>query len=635
MSWIYKLYETYENCSSEIGKDKGDNKIPLLPIAHSTQNAQIEVTIDEDGKFLRASLVAKDEATTIIPVTEDSASRSSGITPHPLCDKLIYVAGDYTQYVENKKGEDYYKDYIKKLEAWCNSSHCNKNVDIIFKYLKNKSLMRDLIESKILVCDEKNMLKTKVKIHGIEQTKLFVRFRVEIDNYRETRVWVDKEVYKDYIQYYLSSQSSNSLCYVSGRCIPCSEKHPSKIIVKENLAKLISANDDSGFTYRGRFSNKNQCVNVGYEISQKAHNALKWLIEKQGYKNGEQVIVAWGTENDKVPRLLDDTEDSVFGTEDMGTVISTEREFAERLNKAIAGYGCDLKHGSEIIIMALEAATPGRVSISYYKELYAQDFLERIKNWHSSCIWRHSYKKVSDGVDEKGKEKYKNIVFIGAPSPKDIAIAAYGSKLSDKLKKSTIERILPCIVDGARIPYDIVSDAINQTTNPTVMKKGEWEKALSISCALIKKYRYDRKGEEWEMALDEKQTDRSYLFGRLLAVAQQIEEYSLYTSGEKRDTNAERLMHQFKLHPYKTWGIVTDKLRPYIARLGGKADKLVELMSQINASITFEDFTSVKKLDDVFLLGYYCQRQVFIEERNQRIKEAAEKKLEKLSEGDR
>jgi len=147
-----------------------------------------------------------------------------------------------------------------------------------------------------------------------------------------------------------------------------------------------------------------------------------------------------------------------------------------------------------------------------------------------------------------------------------------------------------------------------------------------------KKYRYDKFKEEWSMALDENQTDRSYLFGRLLAVAQQIEEWALNSTGEKRDTNAERLMHQFKLHPYKTWGIITDKLRPYISRIGHKGTGLVELMTSINSMLTYEDFISPKQLEDSYILGYYCQRQIFIDERNKRMEELAQKRLNSQSE---
>ncbi len=87
MSFLNDLYLTYEACKSDS---------QLLPIAHLTQNAQLEVVLDEEGKFSRASLVDKEDAVTVIPVTEDSGSRSGkAIFPHPLCDKLEYIAGDY------------------------------------------------------------------------------------------------------------------------------------------------------------------------------------------------------------------------------------------------------------------------------------------------------------------------------------------------------------------------------------------------------------------------------------------------------------------------------------------------------------------------------------------------------------
>ena len=629
MSWIYKLYETYENCKSEVGVMGTDERTPLLPIAHSTQNAQLEIVIDGNGDFIRARVLRKEEAVTIIPVTEDSATRSgTKPPPHPLCDKLQYVAGDYTNYVLEKNGEIFYNKYIEQLESWCNSPYCNRKVMAVLNYLKKRTLITDLIDQKILKCIDNGSLSKTVKLGAIDQSDAFVRFKVEIPKEKESAIWLDKEVYESYVKYYLSLQKGVDLCYVKGERIPCSEKHPAKVRNTADKSKLISANDKDGFTYRGRLAKKNQIMSIGYETSQKAHNALRWLIDKQGYKNGEQVIIAWGTENQHIPAPLQDTQENFFGKEEVQAV-STENEFSQRLNTAIAGYACDLDTKAEIIVMGLEAATTGRLSISYYRELRGSEFLNRIKHWHSTCIWKHTYKKIPDGVNEKGKPKFKYITFIGAPSPKDITLIVYGDKVSDKLKKSTVERLLPCIIDSAKLPYDLVNSAVNRATNPVSMEKWEWEKALTITCALVKKYRYDKFKEEWEMALDENQKDRSYVFGRLLAVAQQIEEWALNSVGEKRDTNAERLMHQFKIHPYKTWGIITDKLRPYMSRLGHKGINLTELMTKINAMLTFDDFTSSKQLGDSYILGYYCQRQVFIDEKNQRYKEIQEKKLNK------
>jgi CRISPR-associated protein Csd1 len=56
------------------------------------------------------------------------------------------------------------------------------------------------------------------------------------------------------------------------------------------------------------------------------------------------------------------------------------------------------------------------------------------------------------------------------------------------------------------------------------MERWEWNKTLSVACALYKK-QHEKEG--YHLALEENRTDRSYLFGRLLAVADQIERWAL------------------------------------------------------------------------------------------------------------
>ena len=91
MAWMKRLAETYDLYQDLAGIVK-DGQPVLLPVSHSTINAQIEVTLNEKGEFVQGKVVEKGDEVTIIPVTEDSAARSSGVAPHPLCDKLCYVA---------------------------------------------------------------------------------------------------------------------------------------------------------------------------------------------------------------------------------------------------------------------------------------------------------------------------------------------------------------------------------------------------------------------------------------------------------------------------------------------------------------------------------------------------------------
>ncbi|WP_354005778.1 type I-C CRISPR-associated protein Cas8c/Csd1, partial [Aeromonas caviae] len=139
---------------------------------------------------------------------------------------------------------------------------------------------------------------------------------------------------------------------------------------------------------------------------------------------------------------------------------------------------------------------------------------------------------------------------MGAPAPRDIAEAAYGRRLDDKLSKATVERLLPCIIDGSQLPRDLVETTTRRARNRVGFKEHlEWEKCLGIACAL---FRGHNKQRNYQMALEQDRITRDYLYGRLLAVAENIESQALFVAGEKRDTMAARLMQRFADRPYST-----------------------------------------------------------------------------------
>lgn len=627
MSWIAQLYETYENCKDAVGVIQADNKTPLLPIAHSTQNAQVEVVINGEGNFVSAEVVDKDDAVTIIPCTEDSSSRSGkAVFPHPLCDKLQYIAGDYGKY-GGEKGDGFYKKYIEQLEDWCNSPYNCREAQAILSYLKKGTLISDLVTYKVLFCGEDGKLPDKwtgsknemPKIFSVStttQNEAFVRFKVNINGNPVNEVWKNKQVWDSYINYCLSQKTGNDICYVTGKIIPCSDKHPAKIRNTADKAKLISANDASGFTYRGRFSEGTQAVRVGYVPSQEAHNALRWLIDRQGRLHGDQAVVAWGSKNEVVPPVdADSLELFSQHEDDPPPPPKTQQAFALQLNKTISGYGKHLDTKAHILVIAVDAATVGRLSITYYRELNGSDFLKRLERWHDGCSWLHTYKWSENGKDEKGKPVNVKTHFYGAPAPKDIAEAAYGKNCPDKLKKATVERLLPCIIDGARLPYDIVQSVVRQASRCAEMEWYDWEKALSIGCALVRKYRNERFKEDWKMNLEDNLKDerylhdRSVLFGSLLAVADKVEQLT-YRRDENRMTNAMRYMNAFSQRPYKTWQIIIERLTPYFSKLyPGTRTKYQNILSEINSRFIPGDYESSDKLEGKYLLGFYCQRE--------------------------
>ena len=114
------------------------------------------------------------------------------------------------------------------------------------------------------------------------------------------------------------------------------------------------------------------------------------------------------------------------------------------------------------------------------------------------------------------------------------------------------------------------------------------------------------------MALDRNRTTRDYLYGRLLAVAEYAERSALDKAGEKRPTNAERLMQRFADNPCATWRTLTTQLSPYMQRLQSNEPspytRIKRELQEISGKCdNIDDFTSAKRLEGEFLIGYYCQ----------------------------
>lgn len=621
MSWIQKLYETYENCQSNVGIMSEDNKAHLLPISHILQKAQIEIIVDHKGNFKGANMVSKKDSSTIIPCSEESGGRS-GSDPkcHPLCDKLQYLANDFCEYAEGvtskyeEKQAEMHKGYLELLSMWYVSEFSHPKIKAIFEYVIKGTVTKDLIESGVLKLEANGKLKLKT-------SNEFIRWLVYIPNDMQEKVWCDKSLFESWIKFEASIKKDIDLCYVIGKKIRLSKNHPKYIRVPGDSAKIISSNDTSGYTFRGRFINAEQAYGLGYEVSQKAHNALRWLIGKQGKvffegksKEPGLTIVAWATSGKEIPDLMADSF-SILGIDtmesDLDSSSSTAQEFALKLNKKIVGYSVELGEANGIVVMALDSATPGRMAISFYRELTGSDFLNRIEHWHKTSCWLHNYrlKEITDA--QTGQKRTMHFRFVGAPAPNDIAEAAYGNRIDDKLRKTTVERILPCIIDGQKFPRDLVESAVRRASNRIGMEDVEWNKTLSITCALYKKYSKDYKEEYFDMALDENRKTRDYLYGRLLALADRLEEYALSITGEKRATNATRYMQQFADRPSRTWLQIEKALTPYITRLGGRSFWCKNMIDEVVCKFeSIEDFSSDKPLTGEFLLGYHCQREV-------------------------
>lgn len=658
MGWMQKLYDTYNQCTARIGEyDLKSGKRPLAPVCHITINAHVEVTLDEDGNIQNARPITdQNNMTTIVPATEDSASKTSGIDPHPLIDKLQYVAGDFIECggklpksyqgegEKKKNPKKIHEAYCNELREWCNSEFSHPKARAVLRYIEKGTLVKDLARFGILHlgADGKFLAKKDVKrnkddqdIFAVpkmaDQQTAVVRWRVEIDDGREMDTWRDETLWQCWQDYYRNKRKAESraFCYVTGEEAILTNKHPKYIRKKGDSPKLISSNDDKGFTFRGRFNLAEEACLISLETSQKAHNALAWLIDRQGKVFEEQdgkkkvpglTVLAWeASAQSEIPQPFQNSTEFVVDAnapDEESEKPMVGQDFATRLNKKMLGYKADLKESKGISIIALDALSQGRMAVTYYQEFEPEVYLENIEKWHRECVWGHYY-----------LSKYpKTRPF--APALLEIAEVVHGKKAGAKIKHHMVSRLLACVVERRSLPRDVVDVAIRRASKRMGLHDADdrkshgddeytWHKALTVACALVKKYMIEnnqipKEKENDIMALDPTNANRDYLYGRLLALADHLESKALRDEEgkQKRPTNAARMMQQFSQRPYRTWKQIHDALPPYFWRLNSKtAAWYKDQIAEVCCMFAQGEFQSDNPLTGEYLLGYYCQWQ--------------------------
>ncbi|MDY3617580.1 type I-C CRISPR-associated protein Cas8c/Csd1 [Agathobaculum sp.] len=571
MGLLAAAYRTYQTQAHRVGVMHEGEKEPLTPVSHIVQNAQLEITISDGGVFQSASPVPKEDAKTIIPATIESANRTSAPCPHPLCDQLAYLTPD---------GGGPHETYVAQLEAWASSAFTHPKVQAVLRYIKGGSVIADLTAAGLILPEDK----------PDKYGKWLVRWRVlpKPEN-TSAECWRDTTLFDSFTQFYAAQCEGRpkDLCMVSGRQDMFCSMHQKGVVAKYGNAKLISSNDHAGFTYRGRFVKAEQAVSVGYTASQQAHSALRWVAANHGVMIGGRTFLCWNPDGREVPSF------SLFGfSENHAPDFPSYRK---NLLETLGGYRQKLEPADGVVVAALDAATPGRLSVTYYNELRGSDFLDRIERWYDTfCV-------------DSGR------FGVHAPSLRRIVDCAFGTEkgqfieADERVQREHIQQLLPCLLDGRPLPADIVRALAARAGMPLAYSRGNRKSVLDTACAVIRKYHNDKK-EEWTLALDTSCTDRSYLFGRLLAVAEKVER-STYGKEEGRETNAIRMQTVFAQRPLYAWRILGEQLNPYFARLTPNLRAWYKnIISEITDKLDWDDPSLNQKLDDVYLLGYYHQR---------------------------
>lgn len=590
MGLLQKACETYDTMVHRAGIAYAGEKEPLAPVFHIMARPKIRITLNQDGTFVTAEKLEKDTPRIMIPATDDSAGRTikAAELPHPLCDYLRYLL---------PQNQVEYQHYVSQLSDWAASAFSHPKLCAILNYVQGGTIQADLTRVSI-EADEKDMVCWIVIGLGEEQSG---------------PCWTDRALMQAYIDYTAAKQADTppALCMVSGEMEVPAGQHPKGIVPINGCAKLISANDFSGFTYRGRFEDAAQAATVSSVSSQKAHAALRWLIANQSVSYGGRTFLCWSPQGVPVPKA---TESMGRRGGETGQRATNPSQYRTELQEALSGWKENLPETAGVVIAAFDAATTGRLAVTYYNELLASDFLDRLHDWEADCRW---------GNGPWG---------IQSPSLFQIVSWAFGTprngktEVDERILRQQMQRLAACRIDRAPFPLDIERALVERASNlllfPEMIEEREENgkkknkkypraELLFTACAAIQKYHCDHKKEEWAMGLDKKCTDRSYLFGRLLAIADAIENKT-YTDEDRRETNAIRMQKIFTQRPMATWAALWDKLTPYNKRLAQNNPILFRyyqnMVDEIMDNLSPTDGALNQPLEDIYLLGYSHQR---------------------------
>ncbi|UUX32772.1 type I-C CRISPR-associated protein Cas8c/Csd1 [Fundicoccus culcitae] len=595
------LLTTYEKIekAGKVGQKLEHSTTRLLPIYHNDRvvtdsDNVIEIVMDESSNFITVSKLDQNSY-IIFPVTLDSVSRSGvNAPPHPLQDDLQYLT---TEFDEKK-----YAAYIKQLKEWVEVSNV-KELKIIYNYMLKNSIISDISS----YLDKKIIAK-----------KTFVTFSIK----KPDSFWTptnSSELHEDYIDYVKSSLSEEEqgICSITGKKMYLSDKHRGLL----GTAKLISVSNNKE-TYSGRISDKSKVSFLGYETSEKIFLMLRYLLSQRSYSRSigdATYLVTWDAtleaENiDLTKQVNEEDFDSRFAQYSMpkenkneapedilNPILSTERI------KHLSGYKA-VNKDSDYFVLIINKISNGRISIKYFRNFSGSELSDRILNWYQTTNWpvwtKEGSKHITLGLN--------NLVqrIIGTET-KDKKIVSR----NEALNRWYIEKLLMSILEGNRLPLDLVTVVRSNITHRE-RYSNTWQQMELASLSLIKKYHADyliKISEKEVSPVLENNSDRSYLFGRLMAIAENIEQLSM---GEfTRTTLVSKYWHQLCVRPQSAFNQVKSRLLPYERRLQKSKPKAFlnrdRLIQDIYSQLDLNDeylLNPDKPLSELFLVGYYAQK---------------------------
>lgn len=609
---LLKAYEKAEEIEL-VDQQNGDNPV-LLPLYHTSLKSNgkniIAVKLDQDGSFYKAE-VMDDNQMIIFPVTANSVARSgSNPDPHPLVDKFSYYIPEVSQ--------SQYDDFHKQLASWIAYCEEGKVKDFLMK-IQHFILQTDFLSSilrslygdhyqreglKITYSDSDGKNKT------VDLSAYFLEFSiVQFHGFKDESVTSYKALHQSFISFMTANQDNLRTCNISGRMEQITNKHRGLM----GTAKIISVSN-KGEAYKGRFKEREDVFSVGYETSEKIHLMIKYLLENKNsstWLGSSQYLINWFSDdlvNESQLDIVKPIFNDLFEDDEEESLVPIKpneesRQIGSSFIKGQKLFGNDATY----YIAILNKTSNGRIALKYFRQVQVSQLLKNLETWQEDYSWEAKTKSGN----------YK----LRTPTFNEIINAAYGVDReryleldNDSFKSDQYQQLVTALIDGRSIPNSVVKKLEDNIKQRQKYSK-HWYQVQQVSLAVLQK----QYGREFTPMLDHQETDRSYLFGRLLAIYELFEaqRYALDGSSQERITNAERYWNAYTGQPAKMMNHLENKIKPYEEvlklnrpgiwhKLEKERKEIIQLLTPLYAN---KEFT--QPLDYKFIFGYYAEKQFY------------------------
>jgi CRISPR-associated protein Csd1 len=617
MNFARDLIEVYDRLYSENNNTDFDFLPPPVFFASKTPAYYINIDLDGNARGIESS--CKEE---LFPATEKSLARTSGNAPYPFFDNvknLIKNAykDNLTEYAKEAEKRIEYANETEKddfLRAYnfinALSKYISKNN--ILDYIKNSMGTTEL--DSILKKEKKTKKKSEDEIIKDAISKCFVMFQVCEDRHGnniyepcEGYTVSLKNFWSDYNFRLQKDAENKKVCAVTGEKSKITYAHQK---VSGN-AKLFSSNDENTFTFRGRTALPENTVNISFEAGHKIAAVLQWLEKRNmtlTYQSGTLYRTYIWAMPEKDTSIFDDSFwDSLLKKPSVSTEdISNKQKKSEREES-----GREEEEAKFI-------GNWGKTSIELIKKWLYGRFIKSNKelNVHQLTILMGKGRcAITDYSVQPGQSVLNNIerfcerYSLENYSPKTIADLA-SPEFAKKDKKDRVAyEIIVSMLKGRDFPLSILKKLIDRASNYSKHKSAEqWNECLRLTVNILKGYLNFNEGED--NMLDINETNRSYLYGRLMGVLDMEEQQYLKNKGKQRATHAAKMLNNLKNKPEQTLHQVMSKVENL------KLDKAIQSIAsrwkeEIYSHIYPNDCTKGCLDNYMYILGFYHQRESF------------------------